>query len=1728
MKNLVSKLQLTIAFACAVFAHASFGALQISTDALPNGTEMVAYNATLAASGGTSPYVWSNVTIAVSRQTSTWSDYAFVRDENYKRTDWTGDDNCWPLALPCAFPFGGENYTNVWVSSNGNIHFRNGADSSENPNNFISQEYKAEEGKFRNNRMLAVYWCDASADSEHPIYTYTSATRTVVCFELNDGSGNKICAAVELKADGTIVVAYGDEACNTKNCAVGLSLGTGQAKDCVYTNCTDSVLFGAQDIVYAVGQLPDGLSLDPATGVISGKPTAACNGSLTIRVTDGDAAFDEKRFPIVIAANANRPPVITAASGDNRLCDLSGALDFFVTAEDPEGAALTYKWLVDDVVQPGEVSSTFTYRSSGTDAGAHRLKVIVSDGVWEDVVFTEWTFSVVRNWYVNGATGDDSGNDGLSPAQPFKTIGRALDSAEAYDVIHVAAGVYSERLAIGTGKHYTIIGEGGAENTILVDPVDKEAVTIGNGERTTVFRGFTFTGGVRKTYRYSVWGGTYENCVLHHLKGEISGATFRNCTIAANEQSLSWVSTENCISYGNPLSSASGPDPRFVSILGNDFRLRPDSPYLAQVPRPGYYQEAPVTGLVVEVLAAVAGTAATGSGKCYAVVEAGANCTVTVTPSNPNRTFVGWFDETGHKVSSAADWTVENITSDLRLTARFTKLTFWVDVATGTDDASHGYAAESPLRTIQYAIDRADDGDTIKIAEGTYHECLDTVRDGKSLCIALEAVGARDATVIDGDGTNRCLIATYSSSQCTNTVVRGLTLEHGVAFNNSGKGEEFGSRGGGVYGGRLIDCRITHCVAKDSGGGLVFCVAERCEISHNVLTNYSGQAMGAGAFWSSLYDSLVISNVIDATCSSGYGAGVSYLCKVYNCTIIGNLNNAPEGYGGGLGGYNGDYAYNTILCENYKSGALDNAGEAYLTASIANRTAAELFRDASAGDFTLKPGCAAIDAGSNAYVRTEMDFAGRARIYNNIVDAGCFEYYPEVVLTLPVVSTVFVGDSVNLPITSTGGVGAKTVTWSAPAGTIAVNGDTSTFAVTGVRLGKDTSYYAASYEKYDLPFAFPFAGNSYTQVKMHANGTLSFGYSTVTSDSDWRHDFAYPVIVPYFYGSFQARPGEFPNEGFFVESQLGYVTFRWSVVSWIDGLYRPSAFSCTLRPDGTIVFKYGTISQHSAKIGCISGDGVNWTDLTPWALGDMTGRPDITLTSLALPTASGLSLTDGAISGTPSSRGNYFFNVRVADESGNADEKTVNLIVDSRYAIRYDKNSAAATGGPMSDQSATYFNATTLKPCAFALAGTDFLGWANTTTGAVVYSDGAQVSQLTDESAVTLYAVWKLVVPTAAVPGVNFGAAYDFQPEILGGNDSRTVSLELPFFAYRATTNSTSTFEGVRGDAIPGLDKDDAVVQVALPFAFRFYGTEYTNMWVSTDGYVCLGETGQHAGSYSEEMFRATPMIAVCWADAEPTTEHPVRMITEADSVTVVFDAEYRMCHPSSLTLHRSGRIVLKYGTSTDPTKEKACYVGMSAGDGVHFWEYRHTLNNELNEAGDRSYVLPEFAGLTVNPTTGRLTGTSVTTAVGDNPFTYVVTSADGQVVRKDYTLTVAGSAFDNWAFEQGLTGSDTAWNAKPVVWGGKWANAFIYTYGEGLAAEKDATPLMEIGFDANGKPVITTASPVPGHDLFLPSVRGSTAVDDWKASVELNRDGNVWSLKPGDSANFFRVQLSN
>ena len=75
------------------------------------------------------------------------------------------------------------------------------------------------------------------------------------------------------------------------------------------------------------------------------------------------------------------------------------------------------------------------------------------------------------------------------------------------------------------------------------------------------------------------------------------------------------------------------------------------------------------------------------------------------------------------------------------------------------------------------------------------------------------------------------------------------------------------------------------------------------------------------------------------------------------------------------------------------------------------------------------------------------------------------------------------------------------------------------------------------------------------------------------------------------------------------------------------------------------------------------------------------------------------------------------------------------------YSVRFDANGGS---GAMSDQSMVYDAEAPLDTNAFVKTGYSFVGWANSTSGSVVYDNGAIVSNLTAEAdaVVTLHAKW--------------------------------------------------------------------------------------------------------------------------------------------------------------------------------------------------------------------------------------------------------------------------------------------------------------------------------------------------------------------------------------------------
>lgn len=78
---------------------------------------------------------------------------------------------------------------------------------------------------------------------------------------------------------------------------------------------------------------------------------------------------------------------------------------------------------------------------------------------------------------------------------------------------------------------------------------------------------------------------------------------------------------------------------------------------------------------------------------------------------------------------------------------------------------------------------------------------------------------------------------------------------------------------------------------------------------------------------------------------------------------------------------------------------------------------------------------------------------------------------------------------------------------------------------------------------------------------------------------------------------------------------------------------------------------------------------------------------------------------------------------------------------------------------------------------------------------------------------------------------------------------SQNVLAQLSAYTF---TQSTGTYTPVTGNTVLATGGyDDATYSVALPFTFNFNGASYTNIWVSTNGYIAFGATDPGSTNYT-------------------------------------------------------------------------------------------------------------------------------------------------------------------------------------------------------------------------------------------------------------------------------------
>jgi len=137
---------------------------------------------------------------------------------------------------------------------------------------------------------------------------------------------------------------------------------------------------------------------------------------------------------------------------------------------------------------------------------------------------------------------------------------------------------------------------------------------------------------------------------------------------------------------------------------------------------------------------------------------------------------------------------------------------------------------------------------------------------------------------------------------------------------------------------------------------------------------------------------------------------------------------------------------------------------------------------------------------------------------------------------------------------------------------------------------------------------------------------------------------------------------------------------------------------------------------------------------------------------------------------------------------------------------------------------------------------------------------------------------------------------------------------------------------------------DDQTIQITLPFNFTYYGIEYSNVSICSNGWIAMGNTGDtdYSNSHIPDPDGPPAMIAPFWEDLSPQLAGTVSHYYDAINHKFIIEFNnVRQYSPSSAretfeiilydpvhypTPTGDGTILFQYGPLTDPS---SCTVGM-------------------------------------------------------------------------------------------------------------------------------------------------------------------------------------------------------
>lgn len=438
-----------------------------------------------------------------------------------------------------------------------------------------------------------------------------------------------------------------------------------------------------------------------------------------------------------------------------------------------------------------------------------------------------------------------------------------------------------------------------------------------------------------------------------------------------------------------------------------------------------------------------------------------------------------------------------------------------------------------------------------------------------------------------------------------------------------------------------------------------------------------------------------------------------------------------------------------------------------------------------------------------------------------------------------------------------------------------------------------------------MPFTYSICGQDFDSVFVNANGNLTFG----AGDSDFTESD----------GEFLAGPpriaalwDDLSPYNFFSGAQQGLVTFDYDMNSF-SVIFEDvpefissgsNSFEITLsRASNNVDIEYGSISATDGLAGISCG-------------GAITSRFETEDDLTALQAATDDGAGTGRINMKPQPAR---FERFTGDNDTSGESLLFNPTIDYNDSWAESKNPLKPRKIKLPFNSIPVTSYTEIEPAGADVDYFSFRASAGTTLVAEILSGGLD----------TVMGVWD--------PSGNLIALDD------DGGSGLLSKIQVPLSESGNYTLAVSAFADFNfdGDGFSGgryvLDifsingillalGDDDSEEVSLGFDFPFNGSDYSSVWVNSNGNLTFGSGDSDFSESVAEFLSDQPRIAPLWDDLSPNNGGMVVVEFDSGEATVVFDSVPEFLNTGAntfmVTLRDDGSFSIEYGA-------------ISAGDGL-------------------------------------------------------------------------------------------------------------------------------------------------------------------------------------------------